>query len=559
MTAPDGGVTRESYAEEKGLPVAFLTTLGVETRTSNRRPPAVAIPYRNEWGEVVAIRFRTTEGFRWRKGTEPILYGLDRLAEPEAGKPVILVEGESDAQTLWHAGLPALGVPGASSWRSEWGRYLNGRKVYAWREPDAAGGTFVRKLAADLPDLLVVTPPDGLKDASELYLSDPDPERFRRAVAELLYAARSATEVKVDVPREGDRDGWLVRISDVVPKPVRWMWPRRIPLGKLSLLDGDPGLGKSTITLDLAARLSIGAAMPDGTRPDLDGPAGTVLLTAEDGLDDTVRPRLDVAKADCTRIAVLRYVADKEGAPRWPDVLDVDEIERGIDDMHARLVVVDPLVAYLPGDAHRDQDVRAALADLSALADRRGVAVVAIRHLRKSAAERAIYRGGGSIGLIAAARAGLLVAADPDDPTNERRVLALTKSNLAHPPPSLTYVLHNVQHPTTLARVGCVIWGDESDRTAEQLLAPPGGGGDRTALKEAMDFLQAELEPGPVPSKDLYRRAQQELGISKDTLKRAKAELGVRSIRESVEGGERGAGRWLWVLTDPDPDQGGKG
>ena len=102
----------------------------------------------------------------------------------------------------------------------------------------------------------------------------------------------------------------VVKLADVTPEPVRWLWPGRIPLGKLSILDGDPGLGKSLITLDLAARVSAGRPMPDGTLPDLDGPAGVVLLTAEDDPADTIRPRLDAAGADCSRIVLLKDVVE---------------------------------------------------------------------------------------------------------------------------------------------------------------------------------------------------------------------------------------------------------
>jgi hypothetical protein len=322
----------------------------------------------------------------------------------------------------------------------------------------------------------------------------------------------------------------------VQPEPVRWLWPGRIPLGKLTLLDGDPGLGKSTLALDLAARLSTGQSMPDGTECDLDGPAGTVLLTAEDGLADTVRPRLDAAGADCTRIVALRFVLDADGEEQWPNVRNIEAIEEAVEAVGARLVVIDPLMAYLgDADSHRDQQVRVALAELADLAERTGVAVIAIRHLRKSAAESALYRGGGSIGLIAAARAAHLVAPDPAHP-DEYRILAPLKMNLAKPLPALRFVLHQV------GGVARVIWEGEASYSAEDLLAPAGTQ-DRPALAEAVEFRQAELAEGPRAVRDLTSEAKT-LGISVPTLRRAKGELKAKACKQGFEGG------WTWELVE---------
>lgn len=337
----------------------------------------------------------------------------------------------------------------------------------------------------------------------------------------------------------------VVVLADVEPERVFWLWPGRIPLGKLALLDGDPGLGKSSIALDVAARLSTGVPMPDGARPDLDGPAGTVLLTAEDGLGDTVRPRLDAAGADPTRIVALRAIRDGEepgeDSSRLPTVADVAAIEQAVRDHGARLVVLDPLAAFLQSEtnSYRDQDVRSALAGLAGLAERTGAAVVLVRHLNKSGGANALYRGGGSIGLIAAARSGLLVAADPDDETGARRVLAATKGNLAAPRPSLAYSLVPAGHSSVR-----VAWAGASEHTAGSLLAAPADGEERTRLDEAREFLLAELEAGPVESRDLQRRAR-DAGIAWRTIERASSALGVE------KGPREFGGRWEWRLPPP--------
>src|SRR5918997_427133 len=179
-------------------------------------------------------------------------------------------------------------------------------------------------------------------------------------------------------------------LSEVEPEQVEWLWPGRLPLGKLAVLDGDPGLGKSALTLDLAARVSAGLELPDGGRC---GPAG----------------------ADNERIVALTMIGVGTRAERLVSLTqDLDAIEAAIGRVGAALVVIDPLMAFLTGktDSHKDQDIRRGLAPLAALAERKGAAVLLVRHLNKSAGGNALYRGGGSIGIIGAARAGLVVAPD---------------------------------------------------------------------------------------------------------------------------------------------------
>lgn len=330
----------------------------------------------------------------------------------------------------------------------------------------------------------------------------------------------------------------LVRLADVEAEDVAWLWPGRVPLGKLTMVEGDPGVGKSTLALDLAARLSVGAPMPDGAAPEVDGPRGTVLLTAEDGLGDTVRPRLDAAGGDPDRVARLATVPGEDG-PRIPTVEDVGAIRRAVDEMDAALVVVDPLTAFVGHgvNAHRDADIRRALAPLADLADDARAAVVAIRHLNKSGSSNPLYRGGGSIAFIAAARSGLLAARDPADPDGPCGVLAATKANLAPRPPALAYRLEAAEndHPR-------VQWEGETDHRAADLLDRPDPD-ERTARDEAAAFLRVELSRGPRPVTEL-KAAAKDAGLSWRTVERAKKEMGVEARKRGF------AGPWCWELPD---------
>lgn len=316
----------------------------------------------------------------------------------------------------------------------------------------------------------------------------------------------------------------LTRLSDVKPEQVQWLWAGRIPVGKLVTLDGDPGLGKSTLALEIAATVTTAGVWPDGT--DCERPGSVLLLSAEDGLADTVRPRLDAAGADVTMVHAVEGVptvsSDGEITLRPPTLADVHALELAVADTGARLIVVDVIMSFLPSgtDSHRDQDVRAVLGRLAGLADRTGCSVLLLRHLNKAAGRDPLYRGGGSIGIVGAARSGLLVAADPDDP--ERRVLASVKSNLGPPPDSLAYRL--VGTDMGVARVQ---WEGSTGHSAADLLRPRDSDDEAESRNEAERWLEDYLlVSGGATSKDTKRAAAKD-GIAERTLHRARQKLGV--------------------------------
>lgn len=323
--------------------------------------------------------------------------------------------------------------------------------------------------------------------------------------------------------KEHEETGEIVAVgpmlSDVEPERIEWLWPGRLARGKLHLVDGDPGLGKSTIGYDWAARLSTGASWPDGQ----DGvKAGTVIMSAEDGLADTIRPRLDAHGADHTRIIALtgvRYVdADGNEHVRMPDLGDLRAMREYVQRVDAAMLIIDPLAAYLPADvkAHVDTDVRRALAPLARLAEKTGVAVVLIRHLRKSGG-KAIYAGGGSIGIIGAARVGFVVAEHPDE--DGRKVMAVSKVNIAAAAPTMAYRLV----PAPEHDCARIVWEGVVDVAANDLTADREHG-DRSVVAEAQEWLLGYLADngGEAPRGDIIK-AGRAAGFSKQSLDRAKA------------------------------------
>lgn len=477
------------------------------------------------------------------------LYGTERLKSLKPGSTVIVGEGEGTAEALRERGFNAVGtVTGAGGTPDpDVLKALEAFEVYLWPDNDEDGRAHMGHVAAALADLGIESrmvewkeaPHKG--DAADLFEAGgtaDDVERLLESATEIHSPATAA----VPLGQDAVSPAGLVLLSDVTPELVRWLWPGRVPLGKMTVLDGDPGLGKSSASLDLAARVSAGLAMPDGAVTDLGGPAGVVLLSAEDSLADTIRPRLDAAGADTGRIAALAFVPGHDNLPSLPTLDNLADIRSAIQRVEARLVVVDPLMAYMPADtnAHRDQDVRSVLARLAALAEEEGVAVLVIRHLNKTAAGNPLYRGGGSIGIIGAARSGLLVAKDPDDPGGARRILVPTKSNLAALAPALAYEIQPAPNGALT-----VAWRGATEHTAAALLAAQSeSADDRSALEEACDFLREMLQAGPRPATEVQVEARG-AGIAAKTLERAKVQLGVRPKREGF-GRE---GKWVWGLS----------
>jgi len=335
----------------------------------------------------------------------------------------------------------------------------------------------------------------------------------------------------------------LIPMSEVEPEEVSWLWAGRIPRGKLTLLEGDPGLGKSWLTLAIATAVATGSPLPGDSERRT--PAKVLLLTHEDGLGDTIRPRLDalgVDVSDLSKVVVVKAVRGEDGRERLPSLIeDLGLIETHLAAGGFDLAVIDPINNYLGSalDTHRDAAIRSVLTPLAALAERCGVAVLCVRHLTKGARDKAIYRGQGSIGYTGVARVVLLVGQEPDAP--ERRVVIAIKTNLTAMAPGIAFELKD----------GRFLWAGESTATPEALVAPGSDSDAKDDLEEAKEFLREELSIGARPSLEIYRLANKHR-IAERTLWRARRALRVVRFRRG-ESGRRGGGEWfLQMPTEPE-------
>ncbi len=410
-------------------------------------------------------------------------------------------------------------------------------------------------------------------------------DAFRRrrfaeaAAARFGWETDAETQANIDaaVVRAADHEDQSAAAADsvclasVAPSDVRWLWPGRVALGKLTLLAGDPGLGKSFVTLDIAARVSRGTPWPDEparrgageTRRQGDGetgvagvrspspplplsPSSVVLLSAEDDLADTIRPRLEAHGADCRRIVALRAVGrpgDDQHASRWFDLgTDLAHLEQLVERLgDCRLVVIDPISAYLGRNVENaNAELRSLLAPLATLAAERELAVLLVSHLRKGEGA-AIYRTLGSMALVAACRTAWVVCRDRD--RTSRRLLLPVKNNLASDTGGLAYSIE----PLGMDDAPAVCWSPERvDVDVNEALAPPSRPRGRPAdsRHEAEQWLADRLASGPEEAAQMYREGAHR-GFSESTCRRALAAIGGEAIRHGST--------WSWHLP-PGPD-----
>ena len=378
-------------------------------------------------------------------------------------------------------------------------------RVFLCLDADKAGEDACKRLTALLPDTVSVTRIQPcMKDWNDVLVHRaeiPNRNYFKSIV---LKEPSKPETVKI------------IRMSDVELTPVEWLWKPYLPFGKLSVLQGNPGEGKTYFAMHLAAACTNGKLLPNMERME---PFNVIYQTAEDGLGDTVKPRLIEAGADLDRVLVID---DSEVQLTLSD----ERIEKAIIENNARLVIIDPIQAYLGADVdmNRANEVRPIFMRLGQVAQRTGCAILLIGHLNKAAGMQSLQRGLGSIDIAAAVRSVMFIGKLKHDPT--MRILTHEKSSLAPPGASLAF---------SLGDEGGFRWVGEYDITADEMLS--GIEPQReTKTQQAKDLICALLAGGKQVFSEDIDKAALERGIPGRTVRDAKRELGDALKSKIVEG-----------------------
>jgi putative DNA primase/helicase len=361
-------------------------------------------------------------------------------------------------------------------------------------------------------------------------------------------AAQRVEVSQVVITRERPR-AVMVKASTLTPEPIRWLWPGWLARGKLHILAGAPGTGKTTIAISLAATLSAGGRWPDGTRS---AAASVVVWSGEDDAGDVLQPRLALAGADLDRVRFLTGISEQGKDRSFDPAHDIASLRDALVGQGVQLLIIDPIVSAIAGDSHKNAEVRRGLQQLVDLAVEMGVAVLGITHLSKGTAGRdPLERVTGSLAFGAVARVVFIAAKNQDqgDDGRDDRLFVRVKSNIGADGDGFAYGVEQGEIPSCPGVIGSAIrWGEALHGEARELLADadasPDASGD--SMTDAKTFLADLLAAGPVPVKAIRADAEG-AGYSWGTIRRAQSAIGVEAVKQ---GGNFGgpSQKWVWRM-----------
>jgi putative DNA primase/helicase len=327
--------------------------------------------------------------------------------------------------------------------------------------------------------------------------------------------------------------------KDLVPEPVRWLWNGWLALGKLAILAGAPGTGKTTCALSMAATITTGGRWPDNSK----SPLGDVLIwSGEDDPSDTLLPRLIASGADCSRvhfIHAIREHGEERSFDPSKDTPALMEAARKLPEL--RFILLDPVANAVAGDSHNNTEVRRALQPLVDFAIQANSALLGITHFAKGGAgQDPTQRVIGSVAFSAVARVVLVCAKTKDEQGNDRRILARSKSNIGPDDGGFTYALDQKEALPGIW-TSHTVWGEAVIGSARDLLAEPNEASDKAPFNEAADFLRQSLATGSMPTKTVQSEAR-DAGIPWITVRRAADRIGVLKRKGGMKDG------WSWRL-----------
>jgi AAA domain-containing protein len=491
----------------------------------------------------------------------PYTGGTDPFDQEVVCDELFLPEGEKDCDTLVRIGLLAMTFGGTGDGApEELATYCAGRNVVILADNDEGGRKHAEQKAAlvvaSAKDVRVVHFPELAEkgDVSDWVALGHNANDLReRAAATRAWTPPAAIESTAAAGRR------LIihRASDLEPEKLVWIWPGRVPEGKLVLLGGPPGLGKSQVTAFISAVVSNGSHWPcgEGCSPQGD----VVFMSAEDGIQDTIVPRLMAAGADLERVHIVAAATKMNGIGRKTFSLktDVDLLEARVRQIGTvRLIIVDPISAYMGGaDGNGNVETREVLEPLAEMANRLKIAVVAVTHLNKGGAgnQSALNRFAGSIAFVAAARAAFAIIEDPDD--EERRLLLQAKNNLGKKCEGLAFRLEQRLVADDIISSNVMFESEYVSASIDEALNASesrGTGEKGTNKHEAANFLPTVLVGGALPVLQIESEAREAGLLGPDSpisqnkaFRSARKELGIAPQRQ---GGTAAKGQWVWGL-----------
>jgi len=524
---------------------AVLRALGLELKDlfySERQPAASGKS--SEWGTVVAtylyedadgvprhfVERTSTKQFpqgrivngkkvKGLNGEKVGLYHLPELLAAPLDQTVYIAEGEKDVERLRKAGFVATCNPGgAGKFRADHAEVLRGRPCVLVMDKDEAGEKHVRGVRGHLEGLAASVAVVEAKTGKDAF----DHLEAGHGVEDFVPVELDGQDEQVSADEPGQE---FRTLAEIEAEAIEWLWHPYVPLGEVTVLAGDGGVGKSMIALSIAATLSIG--LTPFTLAEC-APCHVLFVTAEDDAARTLKPRASHYELDETRIHVLDCGLGMS-ADKW-----IEKVTAACKEFGAKLVVIDPLQAFSDGrDLNKLHEARAAMATFHRLARETGCAVLIISHFNKGTGGKAQYRVNGSADIVNAARSALIAGVVERD-GDEIKVMAHVKSNYAPRGATISFSTDN----------GAMRWGATVPVTAEDISV---GKVQSNKREEAADFLRGALAGEPVKQVDIEARAK-ELGISSSTLRRAKGLLGVKASRDY--------GVWWWSLPSSGLPQG---
>ncbi len=471
-----------------------------------------------ETGEVIATKVRKEpKSFEWQSDKGKVderilpLYNAHKLAEFPPEKVVVFVEGEKAADALGAMNILAVCLPGgaASKPSAEQLKVLSGRRVALWPDKDQPGRMLMRRIYEKLRPVAL--------ELRAIYPSSLPPKGD-------AFDFVQAGGTKEDLARElqlnprhilVDKSLSIVNLEDVETKELEWIWPGYLPQGMLVMLEGQKGVGKSWLTLQLAAMISVGNVSVAGTPQGTKGAGKVMLLCHEDPIDEIIVPRLNAMGANLQNIRILQSTLDLEsGEEQWFDLKeDVQALEDELNADDYQLLIIDPINNYINTsiDSYRDSHMRAVLSPLAAMAQRTGVCIMGIRHFKKSKEGGMLDWGVGSIAYGAVARTVHAVIKDPVSQYKER-LLFPVETNIGVKPAPVAFQIVDDGLGATFE------WRGTRDYTEEFLIASMK---ETTATKTAeyhdakVEQLQTMLSDGMPHG---FKATAETLGVSSITL-----------------------------------------